>query len=50
MEDPMDALNAALKIPVLLSNRRCQEEVPNRVATCRSPFRWKAMLEERARR
>jgi hypothetical protein len=50
MEDPMDSLYAAFKIPVLLGDRRCQEEVPNRVATCRPTFRWKAMLEKRTRR
>jgi hypothetical protein len=50
MEDPMDALNATFKIPLLLGDRRCQEEVPYRVATCRSTFRWKAMLEKRSRR
>lgn len=46
----MDALNAAFKIPLLLGDRRGQEEVPNRVATCRSTFRWKAMLKKRTRR
>jgi hypothetical protein len=46
----MDSLNAALKISLLLGDRGCQEEVPNRVATCRPTFRWKAMLEKRTRR
>ena len=46
----MDALNAAFKIPFLLGDRRCQEEVPNRVTTCRSVLCWEAMLEKRTRR
>ncbi len=46
----MDALNAALKITLLLGDRRCQQEVPNRMPTCRSTFRREAMLEKRARR
>jgi hypothetical protein len=50
MKDAMDAFNAALKIPLLLGDRRCQEEVPYRVTTCRSVLCWEAMLEKRARR
>jgi hypothetical protein len=50
MEDPMDSLYAAFKIPVLLGARRCPEEVPNRVTTCRSVLCWEAMLEKRTRR
>jgi hypothetical protein len=50
MEDAMHAFNAALKIPLLLGDRRCEEEVPYRVATCRSVLCWETMLEKRARR
>jgi hypothetical protein len=50
MENPVDALNAAFKISLLLGDRRRKEEVSNGVAACRTTFCWKSMLEERARR
>jgi hypothetical protein len=50
MKNSVDALYATFKIPLLLRDRRREEEIPNRVAACRSTFRWKPMLKERARR
>ena len=45
LQDPVDALDASLKISPLLGDRRCKEEVPDRMSARRAGFSRESVLE-----